>query len=122
MGESAIEKLEESEHQLTSGNVRNAINLIEIAVRIAIKKLESVKRIDADGVNLNHRIAKLTNDIELINAAKVINDLFNPVLIPVELYSGTETPTVSIGQAWNALRYARKIINFIDAQLSDLGN
>ena len=39
MGESAFEKLEESEHQLTSGNVGNAINLIEIAVRIAIKKL-----------------------------------------------------------------------------------
>jgi HEPN domain-containing protein len=122
MGESAIEKLEESERQLTSGNVGNAINLIEIAVRIAIKKLESVKGIDADCTNLSHRMAKLTNDIELINATKVINDLFNPVLKPVELYSGTETPSVSIEQAWNALRYARKIINFIETQLTILGN
>ncbi len=44
-------------------------------------------------------MAKLTNDIELINATKVINDLFNPVLKPVELYSRTETPCVSIEQA-----------------------
>ncbi len=39
MGESTFEKLKESGYQLLSGNVGNAINLIEIAVRIAIKKL-----------------------------------------------------------------------------------
>jgi len=109
----AVDKLAGAEEILNSGDTGSATDLTEIAVRKALTAIEKANGIIGYGKKLKDRIAVFTDDIELINNCKVIDDLFNPAIYPVGLDHGTEEPSVSVLQAAGAIEYAKKIIEFV---------
>ena len=113
------ELLKRARQSLMEGDKGSAISLLEIAVRRAITALEKANGIRNFGTTLDHRIAQFTDDQQLINIGKVIEDLFNPILYPVGFDQGTEEPRVSVGQAWKALEYAETIIKFVENKLDE---
>ncbi len=118
----AVVKLAEAEELLSSGDKGSATDLTEIAVRNALTAIEKANGIGGYGKKLKDRIALFTDDIELINACKVIEDLFNPAIYPVGLDHATEEPSVSVLQAAGAIEYAKKIIEFISIKIQEIEN
>ncbi|RKZ32654.1 hypothetical protein DRQ33_05495 [bacterium] len=103
--------------EFQDGNKNNAISLLEIAVRSAIAQLEKKYDMNGLGLPLQDRIARFTNDYQLVNMGKVIDDLFNPVLRPIGLDHGTEQPKYSAQQTLIAIEYAECIIDFVRKEI-----
>ncbi len=114
-------RLAESSRFLGEGDVGSAISALEVAVRAAITALESALGKPNFGAPLAERFASFTDDPNIVNAAKVIEELFDPTIIPVGFDQGTEEPHISPGQAAMALRYAEALVDFVEKKLGGEG-
>ena len=111
--------LRQAQESLEAKDKGSAVSLLEMAVRRALTALEKANGVRNFGMSLEHRIAHFTDDPQLINIGRVIEDLFNPILYPVGFDQGTEEPRVSFGQAQMALEYARRVIDFVREKLEN---
>ena len=120
MLEEAKELLETAALMVEKGEKYEAVNMVEMAVNKAVAELERAAGQENFGESLQRRLAKFTDNIEIINYAKVIEDIFDPTIYPVGFDAGTEEPSVSFGQALIAVEYGRKIVDFVESKINEL--
>lgn len=117
--EKSKELLEEARQCFNDGEKECAVSQLELAVRKALSALESEFGVSGFGKPLDERIARFTNDQQLINIGKIIDDLFNPAIYPAGYDHATDDPEFSFGQVVTIFNYANEIIKFAEKKMKE---
>jgi len=115
--ESIYADLKQADEQNSIGKYGDSVTLVESAVRKAVLLLEETNNVTGFGKKLQDRFAAFTDDFKIINAAQVIENLFDPALIPTGFDQGTEEPDISPGHAEKMILYGKKLVEFVNDKL-----
>ncbi|RKZ27628.1 hypothetical protein DRQ26_02800 [bacterium] len=114
----ALELIAEAEKLIYDGDYGEGVVLVQNAVESAVKALEGKYKAGVSGKDLMAKFARFTDDAEILNSAKVIDDFFSTTLYPVGFDTGTEEYDISQGKALLALKYGKYLINFVQSRIS----
>ncbi len=113
----ALELLENAKQSARNGDYGNCAVLVQNAVSNAIGTLEIKSGIFKSGEMLFEKFSTFTDDSEIINAARVIDDFFSPLLYPVGFDTATSEPDISADKAQMAIRYGEILLSFVENKI-----
>ncbi len=113
----ALELLESAKQSMQNGDYGDCAILVQSAVSNAIRALEIKSGVFKSGEMLFEKFSAFTDNSEIINAARVIDDFFSPLLYPVGFDPATSEPDISAGKAQMAIKYGEILLKFVESKI-----